>query len=407
MRKVWLLARHEYRRMVRRRSFLLGTLGVPLIIIVVMVISIAVSVGGDDDRPIGCVDLSGVLSPAGGLRFPLEGRERAVDLRLFADVDAAYDALVSEEIQAYYVLPADYVQSGKVQLYFWDSPPSEWVRDQFSDLLRVNLVAGMPAAVQQRAISGTSLTVRSVDGRREINSQDWLSFVVPFAAGFFFVISVMSSAGYLLQAVTTEKENRTMEVMITSMTPDQMIVGKALGLMSVSLTQIAIWAVAVGIGLAVGSQFWPILRTARVPWGSLGIVALYFLPAFALVAGLMTTIGSAVTETRQGQQIASIINLVFSAPFFFLAVILTNPNSPVLVALTLFPPTAFITIAMRWSLTVVPLWQLALSWVLLVLSAMGSVWISGRVLRAGMLRYGQRLSLRGVVRAIRGMEPAG
>jgi len=393
--------------MVRRRSFLLGTLGVPLIIIVVMVISISVSVGGDDDRPVGYVDLSGVLSPVGGTQFPVEEQNHAVEIRAFADVDTAHDALVSKEIQAYYVLPADYVQSGEVQLYYWESPPSELVRDQFTDLLRTNLVAGMPEAVQHRAVSGTSLTVRSVDGRREINSQDWLALAVPFAAGFFFVIAVMSSAGYLLQAVTTEKENRTMEVMITSMTPDQMIVGKALGLMSVSLTQIAIWAVAVGIGLVVGSRFWPVLRTARVPWGSIGIIALYFLPAFALVAGLMTAIGSAVTETRQGQQIASIINLLFSSPFFFIAVILTNPNSPVLVALTLFPPTAFITIAMRWSLTVVPLWQLALSWVLLVLSAMGSVWISGRVLRAGMLRYGQRLSLRGVVRAIRGVETAG
>ncbi len=407
MRKVWLLARHEYLRMVRQRSFLIGTLGVPLIIIVVMVISISVSVSGDDDRPLGYVDMSGVLSPVGGVRLSAEERDRVVEIRAFADTDAAYDALVFEEIQAYYVLPADYVQSGEVQLYYWESPPSGLVQDQFADLLRANLVAGMPEPVQERAVSGTSLTVRSADGRREINSRDWLAFAVPFAAGFFFVIAVMSSAGYLLQAVTTEKENRTMEVMITSMTPDQMIVGKALGLMSVSLTQIAIWVVAASVGLEVGSRFWPVLRTARVPWESVGIVALYFLPAFALVAGLMTAIGSAVTETRQGQQIASIINLVFSAPYFFLAVILTNPNSPVLVALTLFPPTAFVTIVMRWSLAVVPLWQLALSWVLLVLSAAGSVWISGRVLRAGMLRYGQRLSLRGVVRAIRGVEPAG
>ena len=78
-----------------------------------------------------------------------------------------------------------------------------------------------------------------------------------------------------------------------------------------------------------------------------------------------------------------------------------NPNSPLLVALTLFPTTAFLTVTMRWSLTVVPVWQMVLSWVLLVTTAGFSVWAAGRVLRVGMLRYGQRLDLRAALRALR------
>ena len=149
-----------------------------------------------------------------------------------------------------------------------------------------------------------------------------------------------------------------------------------------------------------GAQFLDPLRAARVPWATLGIAAVYFIPAYALVAGIMIAIGSMVTETRQGQQIASIVNLSFTLPFFFVALMVANPNSPLLVALTLFPTTAFLTVIMRWSLTLVPAWQMVLSWLLLVTTAGLSVWVAGRVLRAGMLRYGQRLDLRAILRAL-------
>jgi ABC-2 type transport system permease protein len=399
MAKVWIVARHEYTRMVRRRSFLIGTLGLPLLIGVVMAISIVVSIGDTDHRPLGYVDLSGVLDP--GVQPPARRADRTVELRAFADEPAARAALEAGEIQAFYVIPAGYVQSGSVRLYTWDDEPGSAVRSRFDDLLAANLVAGLPDDVQRRAVEGVSVTVRSADGRRELDSENLMAFLLPFGAGLFFTFAVMTSAGYLLQAVTTEKENRTMEVMITSLAPEPLIGGKALGLMAVSLTQLGIWGLAVGVGLAIGAQRFGVLRSARVPWASMGIAILYFLPAYALVAGMMITIGSAVTETRQGQQISGIINLLFTSPFFFVALILANPDSPVLVFLSLFPTTAFITVTMRWSLTVVPLWQMALSWVLLVASAGASLWVAARVLRAGMLHYGQRLDLRAVVRAVR------
>jgi ABC-2 type transport system permease protein len=400
MYKLWLVAKHEYLRMVRRRSFLIGTLAVPVLMAVVIGISIAFSIGTRDDRPLGYVDLARVLDA--GARPSSEGIVRWVEMRAFADEASARAALEDGEIQAFYVLPADYRQEGKLALYYWDDPPSDVVREQFDDHLRANLVADLPQDIQRRAMDGMSLTVRSADGSREFSGKNFMAIVLPFGAGFFFMIAVMSSSGYLLQAVTTEKENRTMELMITSIRPGQLVAGKAVGLMAVSLTQLAVWSLAVSVGLVVGAQALEPLRAARVPWAALGIAVLYFFPAYALVAGTMIAIGSAVTETRQGQQIASILNLTFNAPFFFVALILANPNSPFMVALTLFPTTAFLTVVMRWSLAVVPLWQMALSWVLLVASAAFSIWASARVLRVGMLRYGQRLDLRGIVRAVRG-----
>jgi ABC-2 type transport system permease protein len=412
MPKLWLMAKHEYLRLVRRRSFLVSTLAVPALLAVVIGISIAVSVGTRDDRPLGYVDLAGALDAgrmppqsAAGVRRQVAGRQ--VKMRPFADEAAARSALEEGAIQGFFVLPADYLSSGAVALVYWDDPPSDAVQEQFDDLVRSNLITELPEDVGRRAARGLSLTVRAADGSREFSSRNWIAFALPFGAGFFFMIAVMSSAGYMLQAVTTEKENRTMEVMITSMTPGQLVTGKAIGLMAVSLTQLAVWTLAVVVCLVVGAQFFALLRAtlraARVPWATLGIAVAYFVPAYALVAGVMIAIGSAVTETRQGQQIASIVNLSFTTPFFFVALMVANPNSPVLVALTLFPTTAFLTVIMRWSLTVVPAWQMVLSWVLLVTTAGLSVWAAGRVLRVGMLRYGQRLDLRGALRALRGV----
>ena len=399
LRKWFLVARHEYNKMVRRKSFLIGTLGVPLLIVVVMAVAISVAVGGADDRPVGYVDHAGVLDAS--LLPPEKGRRRAIEMRAYPDEDAARAALESGEIQALYVLPAEYLASGRMTLTYWDDAPGDAVWAQFDDFLRANLVATQPGDVQVRAVDGLSLTVRAADGSREVHSEDYMAFALPFGAGFFLMMAIITSSGYLLQAVTTEKENRTMEVLITSLSPGQLVTGKAAGLMAVSLTQLGIWALTIIVGLVVGAQFLEPLRAARVPWAALGIAALYFFPSYVLIAGIMISIGSVVTETRQGQQIAGIVNLFFAAPFSFSALIIANPNSPALVVMTLFPTTSFITVIMRWSLSGVPAWQMVLSWILLVAAAGLGIWAAGRIFRAGMLRYGQRLDLRGVFRAIR------
>ncbi len=404
MPKMWRVAKHEYLTMVRRRSFLMGTLGLPTLAAVVLTIIILVVSGNRDSRPVGYVDESGVL--AAGIYPSTMDRRNSVDLQIYPDRATAHAALEAGQIQAFYVLDASYLQNQQIALYYWDKQPSESVQTQFDNMVRVNLLANTPNAVRNRALEGPDITIRSADGSRETRG-NFMAFVLPFVVGFFFMMAVMSSAGYLLEAVTTEKENRTMEVMVTSLTPEQLIGGKALGLIAVSLTQLLIWLLTIFLALTIGAQFTPVLQGIRVPLALLGIVIAYFFPAFVLVGGLMTAIGSAVTDTRQGQQIAGLLNLLFALPFFFIVLVMEGPNNPILVALTLFPTTAFLTIALRWSVTAVPLWQLACSWVLLVATAAFSVWAAARILRAGMLRYGQRLSLHAIIETLHSRQHAG
>ena len=228
-----------------------------------------------------------------------------------------------------------------------------------------------------------------------------LGFLLPLFVGVFFVFVVMGSAGYLLQAVTTEKENRMVEVMFTSASPFQFIAGKTLGLMAVAFTQITVWVLALVVALVVAALKVPFFRAVRIEPTFLLLMVFYFVPTYALVAGIMITLGSMVTELQQGQQIAGIVNLLFLAPFFAFIFVFTNPDSPLMVAMTLFPTTAFLTVAMRWGVTTIPAWQLALGWTLLVGSAAFMVVVATRVFRIGMLQYGQPMSLRAVANIAR------
>jgi ABC-2 type transport system permease protein len=399
MHNFWLIARHEYRKLASKRSFFVATLGIPLLIVLVMGVAIFLSVSNQNDRPLGYIDQAGILRA--GVSPETAEESTPVALQPFPDEAAARQALEQEQIQAYFVLPPDYLQTRQLKLYSWNDPPNAVVQETFLSFIRASLAASLPPAVQPRLVAGPLVTIRSLDGSREMGSGNFLNIILPFAIAFLFFFTVMTSAGYLLQVVADEKENRTIEILITSLSPEELIGGKAVGLMAVSLTQLAVWLLAIAAGFIVGAPFLEAIRLAQIPWTVVLVAVLYFLPAYALIAAMMTAIGGAVTEMRQGQQIAGILNLLFALPLMLSALVFTDPDSPVLVLLTLFPTTSFVTVMLRWSTSVIPVWQVVASWTLLTGSAVLGMWASARIFRAGMLRYGQRLDLRAALSAVR------
>ncbi len=401
MHKLWVVARHEYVKITRKRSFVFGTLAMPLFFVAIMALIVVVMVVNEDRRPVGYVDQAGLLKAVTSLPPNEDDGPNPVELLAFANEAQARAALDSGRLQAYYVLPAGYLTSHNVQLFYWDKPPSSSAQRRFDNLVRANLTTALPADVAMRAQKGVDLTARSADGRQEMGGQSLVNFFVPFFIGLFFSIVVLSSGTYLLEAVTDEKESRTIEVMTTSMTPGQLIGGKAIGLMAVALTQIGILLATIVGGATIGAQFVEALRGLTIPWSMLLTLAMFFVPTFALIAGMMLAVGSVVTETRQGQQIAGALNMLFTLPFFFIVVFLSAPNSPLSTILTIFPTTAFLTVALRWGMTTIPLWEMIVGWASVTISAIFMVWAATRIFRVGMLRYGQRLDLRSVLRAVR------
>ncbi|MBE2224410.1 MAG: ABC transporter permease [Anaerolineae bacterium] len=396
MRNFWLLAKTEYWKMVKRRGFLVGTMGIPLLLVLIMGVSIMVAVGDDAELPVGYVDHSGILAAA---HYPDE--EDFTTFTAFPDEIVAKTALESGDIQAYFIVSADYLSDNRLTLVYWDENLGESIYGDIVDFIRINLLADYPPQIQERLMAGPDLVVRTADGSREFNSAVVFSFFIPFVAAFFFLFVVMGASGYLLQVVTDEKENRTVEIMMTTVRPTQLIGGKTLGLMLMSLTQILIWmgtaVLAVIIAAAVITDF----PRLTVPWALILIVVLFFIPAYALVAGMMATIGSTVGELQHAQQVAGIINLLFLMPFFFMGLFFTAPNSPILVVLTFFPTTSFLTVMMRWGMSTIPIWQVMGSWLILVGTAVFFFWLAAKVFHIGMMRYGKGVSLKETWAALR------
>jgi ABC-2 type transport system permease protein len=398
MSKVWRVIRYEYLRHVLRKGFLIAVLAVPFWIVVMLLVVFLLIRLESNNKPIGYVDHSGVLAKPIPVPEP-EPPDQLVPMQAFASEQLARQALENNDIQAYYVIAADYLNTHNVQLFYKKQPRSS-ASSQFREFLGLNLLTQVPRAVAIRVIEGPNLKVVAIGDNTEAQGLGLvLRFLAPMFTALALMVAIFTSSGYLMQAVVEEKENRTMEIMITSVSPEQMMSGKVIGLIGVGLTQILIWLI---LGLAVlllVVRNFDFIKGINLGLSNFWLALVVIFPAFVLISALMAAVGATVTEAREGQQVTGLITLPVMLPIILFGVILNSPNGLLAVILSLFPLTAPLTIIMRASLTTIPTWQIVLSVTLLVLSAIGALWLAGRIFRVGMLRYGKRVRLREIFTA--------
>jgi ABC-2 type transport system permease protein len=273
----------------------------------------------------------------------------------------------------------------------YEHEPKRPAQAQFTSFVSTNLLAHYPPDVATRVIDGDKLIVRTPDGKREVSSGAFFSVMLPFIAGIAFFMAIFTSAGYIMQAVVEEKENRTMEIVVTSVSPNQLMMGKTLADIAIGLTQLLSWIVILVVPVWIARPYIPMLSTIAIPPGMLLLTLAVMLPTFVMLGGLMAAIGATVTESREGQQIVGLFTLPTWIPYFLIYPLMNAPNSPLAVVMSFIPFTAPLTIITRAGFTEVPFWQIAISEIILILCAAGSLWLAGRAFRLGMLRYGKRL----------------
>ncbi len=315
------------------------------------------------------------------------------------DEQEARKALESNIIQAYFVLPSNYPQTLNCRMVFLKEP-EEIVQSQFANIVRAGLLKETDPLTSQRLVEGSELVIQATQEDRRVANNEWFKIAAPIIAGFFLLISVSTSSGYLMNAVVEEKENRTMEILATSLSPMQIMGGKILALIFVGWTQIFVWGFFPFLAIFFMKPYLPFLQNVTVDWKLFGLILVTALPTFVLISSLMASIGATLTESSEGQQVSTLIILPEMVPFMFLSVIMANPHGALAIGLSFFPLTAAITLLLRMAFTTVPVWQIALSSVILLLSAAVSLWLAGRIFRIGMLRYGKRMSLKDVLRAV-------
>ncbi len=398
MVKIWQIIKYEYTRHVFQKRFLFSLLSLPFAVVALVLVALLIASFSINSDPVGYIDRSGLLKEVKPSQGDGSLFEPVITFQFYQDEDLARNDLDAGSIQAYYIIPESYPDSLEIQLFYRDQPDSD-VQSQFNQLIRENLKTfkDLDPRVIERLQSENTVTIAALDGSREMRSDQWFTIFTPYIAGIMFFIVVMTSGGYLLQAVVEEKENRTMEIVITSVTPNQLMTGKIIGNIGIGLTQLIAWLIFGWVGLKVAGRFWPVLEGFSLPPNYILVLLLVLLPAFMMVAAIMAAIGATVTEMREAQQVSSLFSLPIMVPYYLASAIMMNPNGSLAMILSYIPITAPITLLMRMSFTNVPSWQIALNIGILVIFALAAIWFAGRAFRMGMLRYGKRLSIKEIL----------
>jgi ABC-2 type transport system permease protein len=397
MRKSWLVAATTYRRRVGSTGFLLLTFGIPLLMVIAGAIPILAQLGGALP-PIGYVDQTGGLAEVESVTVG----DEILELTAYGDVEAAREALVAGEIAGYLVIPQDYFDGAQATFY-GERSPSVRLQDGMQVFMRRAMLPDAPSWSFERLRNPSDITyVARETGERVAQGPALvIRIATPAFLALIYVLSVFSSANQMGSAVVREKEQRAMEMVITSIAPRQLVVGKVLGMSLLSLTQVGVWILGalLGVGLALSGSLE--VQDLSIPWSAFLWAALLGIPGYFLYAVLASGLGILAGDKQQARQLAGMLGFLGMAPLYFMGAILNDLQGPLGVGLTLFPLTAPAITLFRMTLTEVPTWQLGASLAIIVLSLAVSVWFVARIFRAAMLMYGQALQPRAILRALR------
>ncbi len=397
MTKFWLVFRNEYLRHVLRRRFIFALLSMPLFFGLMVGIGILAVWADYDGRPVGYVDLSGIFANAQPVPPQSDSLFPPLKIKAYANVAEAKSDLENRQIQAYFVISSTYLENGMVDGTSQDTIKGT-TRQDFQNFLRYNLMAGQPPQIAERVLTGPDIVVQSLNTNRKMAGNEIINILLPLVSGLLFIVVVNTSGSYLVQALVEEKENRTMEIVITSVSDQQLMAGKVVGNLSVGLTELIVWLVFGFLGFVIARRYFPGAQNLNINFDFIVLMVITLLPAFVMVAGLMAAIGSTSSDSREAQQWAGLFTLPIVIPFWLVVPLMESPNSPLAVGMSLFPLTAPITLPLRAAFTEVPAWQIIASLAILVLCAGGALWLAGRTFRLGMLRYGKRLTWHDVFR---------
>ncbi|MCD6290586.1 MAG: ABC transporter permease [Anaerolineae bacterium] len=409
MRKVWVIAQHEYKVTVRRTGFILMTTLIPILGAVGLLVAALFSGQAADffertfatePRNIGVVDHTGAFTPI----LP----EYQARFRLFPDEQAGRAAVQADEITNLLVIPQDYLATGRVLVIGKGSDftvaalqDSRIIRAFFTDHLLRDQVG--PTLRKRVSDPFNPVWIPLTGGQKPHEGPlDFaVSFMIPYFLGILLIITVFTSSGYLLRGVSQEKTTRVIEIVLSSVSAQELLMGKVIGLGAAGLTQVVVWLLsaaglsggALGIlGLAV-----PLLNRPEV--FVLGLV--YYILGFAVYAVLMGAAGALGTTMQESQQLAGILSFIAAIPMMVSGFMFSNPNAAVVRVLSWFPLTASTMMLIRLPMASVPPVDVVGSIVVLVLTIPAVLWVGGKVFRVGLLMYGKRPSLKQLARALR------
>ncbi|TGE07971.1 ABC transporter permease [Hymenobacter fodinae] len=431
MSKIWLIAQREYLTRVRKKSFLIMSLLGPLLTAGIFAVPVLIATLSDKDKVVAVADAGGLFAD----KLP-EAQNDITFKRVSADLPTAkaefnkakYDALL-------YVPKLDIANPDGFQVFSRKGLGMTLQRDierSVENAVEAQRLknAGLDQAVLKTMKADVSLKTISLSEDGERSSSTGISTGVAYLCGFLIYMFIFIYGIQIMRGVMEEKTNRIVEVVISSVKPFQLMMGKVLGIAGVGFTQLALWVVlSFGITSAIagsvspdkivqnrvervnaaagatatvqakstkseGNEIVKAFKEADLNFGMIaGCFLFYFLGGYLFYGALFGAIGSAVDSETDTQQFMMPVTMPLVLTFVVAqATLTTNPNGQVAFWMSMIPFTSPIAMMMRLPFGGVPMWQLGLSMLLLIAGFLGTIWLAGRIYRVGILMYGKKVT---------------
>jgi ABC-2 type transport system permease protein len=301
--------------------------------------------------------------------------------------------LKQNQISAYYIIPANYINTGDITYVRTDFNPlsGSGQSDLLKSIVNFNLLGG-DAQLSSRVNQPPNVQPHPLTAAPQREEGNMLTFFLPYAVTMLFYIIILSAASLLLSSVAKEKENRMMEILLVSVTPRQLLTGKIVALGMVGLLQTIVWVGTGRILLALGGTTFNLPIAFQLPPSFLIWGVVFFLLGYSVYASLMAGLGALVPNLREATQATIVVIFPLIIPIALISVLINDPNSLLAILLSLFPLTAPVAMMTRLSAGNVPIWQTLLSAVLLAATAVLVVRSVARMFRAQTILSGQPFS---------------
>lgn len=420
MKAIWRVFRYEFLRQFNRKSYQLITFAIPVLAVAIFLVIQGIVQANQErnknnppeapviaeDSPLkeaftpgGYVDLSGLIT---------EADSKGGTLLAYPNKESGLKALDEGAIGVLYVIQPDYLATGKIDYYFermnLQNAGNAGIRALItSALVRQTGKTVDPLLVvrlQDNQLSVTNNTISVQTGVTEEQSEA-RAMLLSYTFSFLLMISAFGTSAYLMQSVVEEKENRMVEILLSSTRPRELLMGKFLGLGLIGLLQTFAWAVAVLFIISRLGNVFPDLGAMDIRPDQIFVLAVYFLLGYLFFGASYAALGAIATNMREGPQYALFITLPAILPYYFAPALITAPSAPLAVGMSLFPLTAPIAMVMRAAVSEIPVIELILGIGLMIAAIIGMIWFAGRLFRVNNLLSGQAPKLRDILRLVR------
>ncbi|WEA02733.1 ABC transporter permease [Mucilaginibacter sp. SJ] len=405
MNKVLLIIQREYLTRVRKKSFIVMIFVVPLLI---LAMGFVVTMVAKDSGKLSSLQTVNVIDKSGDFANKFHDVTNVKFTYALTDLKSSKQLLKDSEGISILYIPANYIQKDSVQIFSKKKasiPLSEEIEKQMSDIaFSNNLIRHHIDTALLRSIKRTNISLNAIEisDKGDKNANIGPNILIGIACAILIYISLFIYGGQVMRGVIEEKTNRIIEVVISSVKPFQLMLGKIIGVGLVGLTQFGAWIILSVIstkiaGHALNSPTSPMINALAVlqtiPFGYImGCFIFYFLSGYLLYAALFAAVGSAVDSETETQQFMFPITMPLLFTYILsVSVLFRAPDSPLAVWLSMIPFTAPVAMMVRIPFDPPP-WQVALSMSLMVIGFLFTTYVAARIYRVGVLMYGKKAS---------------